>query len=41
MGVWDFTVAFDFSWRADVIAGGITAGLLLAVYRVEVARAAR
>ncbi|MEX5258555.1 hypothetical protein [Kocuria arenosa] len=39
--VWGFTVAFDFSWRADVIAGVITAGLLLLVHRVEAARAAR
>jgi hypothetical protein len=39
--VWGFTVAFDFSWRADVIAAVITAGLLLLVYQVEAARAAR
>ena len=39
--VWGFTVAFAFTWRADVIAGAITAGLLLAMYRVEAARAAR
>jgi hypothetical protein len=31
-----FTVAFDFTWRADVVAGLITAGMLLVVYRVEV-----
>ena len=39
--VWGFTVAFDFSWRADVIAAVITAGLMLLVCRVEAARAAR
>jgi hypothetical protein len=37
--VWGFTVAFDFTWRADVVAGLITVWMLLAVYRVEVARA--
>lgn len=37
--VWGFTMAFDFTWRADVIAGLITAGLLLVVHRVEVHRA--
>jgi hypothetical protein len=37
--VWGFTVAFDFTWRADAIAGLITAGMLLVVYRVEVRRA--
>jgi hypothetical protein len=35
--VWGF--AFDFTWRADVIAGLITAGMLLLVHRVEVVRA--
>lgn len=39
--VWGFTHAFDFTWRADVVAGVITAGLLLLVHRVEAARAAR
>ncbi len=37
--VWGFTVAFDFTWRAPVVAGLITAGMLLLVHRVEVARA--
>jgi hypothetical protein len=37
--VWGFTLAFEFTWRADVVAGVITAGMLLIVYRVEVARA--
>jgi hypothetical protein len=37
--VWGFTVAFDFTWRADVIAGAITAGMLLVVHKVEVNRA--
>ena len=37
--VWGFTVAFDFTWRADVVAGVITVGMLLVVHRVEVARA--
>jgi hypothetical protein len=37
--VWVFTFAFDFTWRAPVIAGLITVWMLLAVYRVEVARA--
>ncbi|GGG59914.1 hypothetical protein GCM10011374_23460 [Kocuria dechangensis] len=37
--VWGFTMAFDFTWRADVIAGLITAGMLLVVHRVEVNRA--
>jgi hypothetical protein len=37
--VWGFTVAFDFTWHAPVVAGLITAGMLLVVYRVEVARA--
>jgi hypothetical protein len=35
--VWGFTLAFDFTWRAEVVAGLITAGMLLIVYRVEVA----
>ncbi|GAA1750712.1 hypothetical protein [Kocuria aegyptia] len=35
--VWGVT--FDFPWRAEVIAGLITAGLMLVVYRVEVTRA--
>ncbi|MEX5261528.1 hypothetical protein [Kocuria sp. CPCC 205263] len=39
--VWGFTVAFDFSWRAHVVAGVITAGLLLLMHRVEAARAVR
>jgi len=29
----------DFTWRADLVAGLITAGVLLAVHRVEAARA--
>ncbi|GGG70617.1 hypothetical protein GCM10011374_38990 [Kocuria dechangensis] len=37
--VWGFTWAFDFTWRADVIAALITAGMLLVVHRVEVNRA--
>ncbi|MHC5560934.1 hypothetical protein [Kocuria sp. U4B] len=37
--VWGLTVAFDFTWRAEVVARLITAGMLLLVYRVEVARA--
>jgi hypothetical protein len=39
--VWGFTLAFDLTWRAHVVAGVITAELLLLVHRVEVARAAR
>lgn len=34
-----FTLALDFTWRASVIAGLITAGMLLIVHQVEVARA--
>jgi hypothetical protein len=37
--VWGFAVAFDFTRRADVVAGLITASLLLLVYRVKVVRA--
>ncbi|GGG66020.1 hypothetical protein GCM10011374_32520 [Kocuria dechangensis] len=37
--VWGFILAFDFTWRADVVAGLITGWMLLAVHRVEVARA--
>ncbi|MEX5271541.1 hypothetical protein [Kocuria sabuli] len=39
--VWGFIVAFDFTWRADVIAGALTVAmlLLLLMYRVEVGRA--
>lgn len=37
--VWGFTLAFDLTWRAPVVAGLITAGMLPIVYRVEVARA--
>lgn len=37
--VWGFTVAFDFTWWADVIAGLITGWMLLVVHRVEVNRA--
>lgn len=35
--VWGFTLAFDFTWRAHLIAGLITAGMLLIMHRVEVA----
>jgi hypothetical protein len=35
-----FAVAFDFTWRADVVAGAITAWMLLLVHRMEVVRAA-
>lgn len=38
--VWGFTLAFDFTWRADVIAALITGWMLLVVHRVEVNRAA-
>ena len=34
-----FTFAFDFTWRAEMVAGLITAGLLLLVRRAEARRA--
>jgi hypothetical protein len=37
--VWGFAVAFDVTWRAEMVAGLITVCLLLLVCRVEVARA--
>ena len=37
--VWGFTVAFDFTWRAHMVAALISAGMLLVVHRVEVNRA--
>ena len=37
--VWGFTLVLDFTWRAPVIAGLITAWMLLIVHRVEAARA--
>ncbi|MCM3689055.1 hypothetical protein [Kocuria rosea] len=37
--VWGFTFAFDVTWRPDAVAVLISAGMLLAVHRVEVARA--
>lgn len=39
--VWGFTLVLDFTWRAHVIAGLITAWMLLIVHRVEAARASR
>lgn len=38
--VWLFVVAFDFTWRAHVIAGVITLWMLLVVRRAEVRHAA-
>lgn len=37
--VWGFTVAFDVTWRAHVVAALITVSLLLVVHRGEVNRA--
>lgn len=37
--VWGFTLALDFPWRALVVAGLTTVGMLLIVHRVEAARA--